>query len=282
MNWLTNFVRPKIRALIGNDVPDNLWDKCSKCGQMIFQKELKANFRVCPHCNNHMYLSVDERIEMLFDKGTFVEITNKRIVLDPLKFKDTKKYVDRLKQYKEKTKHNDSVVAGYGQIGGNKIVVLFFDFEFMGGSMGTYVGELFITAVDYAVKKGCAFMVVPCSGGARMQEGIFSLMQMPRTTVAVNKLNEAGLPYIVLLTNPTTGGVSASFAMLGDIHIAEPEAVIAFTGPRVIESTIREKLPDGFQRSEYLLKHGMVDMVVARKELKATLSNILSLLEQKR
>ena len=282
MNWLTNFVRPKIRALVGNDVPDNLWEKCPKCEQMIFRKELEANLQVCPHCDNHLRLNVNSRIKSLFDDGDFTKIKYKSSVNDPLKFKDSKRYSDRLKTARENTKENDAVVVGYGRIGGQKVVAVFFLFEFMGGSMGVAVGEALIAGAEYAVSKGYSFLVVPCSGGARMQEGIFSLMQMPRTVAAITRVKEAELPYIVLLTNPTTGGVSASFAMLGDIHIAEPGALIAFTGPRVIEGTIREKLPEGFQLSEYLLEHGMVDMVVHRKELKMKIANILSILTNKK
>ena len=282
MNWLTNFVRPKIRALVVNDVPDNLWEKCPKCEQMIFRKELEANLQVCPHCDNHLRLNVNSRIKSLFDDGDFTKIKYKSSVNDPLKFKDSKRYSDRLKTARENTKENDAVVVGYGRIGGQKVVAVFFLFEFMGGSMGVAVGEAIIAGAEYAVSKGYSFLVVPCSGGARMQEGIFSLMQMPRTVAAITRVKEAELPYIVLLTNPTTGGVSASFAMLGDIHIAEPGALIAFTGPRVIEGTIREKLPEGFQLSEYLLEHGMVDMVVHRKELKMKIANILSILTHKK
>lgn len=282
MNWLTNFVRPKIRALVRNDVPDNLWEKCPKCEQMIFRKELEANLQVCPHCDNHLRLNVNSRIKSLFDDGDFTKIKYKSSVNDPLKFKDSKRYSDRLKTARENTKENDAVVVGYGRIGGQKVVAVFFLFEFMGGSMGVAVGEAIIAGAEYAVSKGYSFLVVPCSGGARMQEGIFSLMQMPRTVAAITRVKEAELPYIVLLTNPTTGGVSASFAMLGDIHIAEPGALIAFTGPRVIEGTIREKLPEGFQLSEYLLEHGMVDMVVHRKELKMKIANILSILTHKK
>lgn len=282
MSWLTNFVRPKIRALVGNDVPENLWEKCPKCEQMLFHKELSLNLKVCPHCGNHIRLSIDERINLLFDNKEFTRIEYKSPLSDPLKFKDHKKYSDRIEDAKEKTNENDAVVIGYGKIGGNKTVAVIFQFEFMGGSMGTAVGEAFITAAEFAISKGYSFLVIPCSGGARMQEGIFSLMQMPRTIVAVKKIKEAELPYIVLLTNPTTGGVSASFAMLGDIHIAEPGALIAFTGPRVIQDTIREKLPDGFQQSEYLLDHGMVDMVVERKYLKERIANILSILTHKK
>ena len=282
MNWLTNFVRPKIRALVGNDVPDNLWEKCPKCEQMIFRKELEANLQVCPHCDNHMRLDVNSRIKNLFDDGDFTRIKYKFPINDPLKFKDSKKYSDRLKTARENTKENDAVIVGYGRIGGQKTVAVFFSFEFMGGSMGIAVGEAIIAGSEYAVSKGYSFLIVSCSGGARMQEGIFSLMQMPRTVAAITRVKEAELPYIVLLTNPTTGGVSASFAMLGDIHIAEPGALIAFTGPRVIEGTIREKLPEGFQLSEYLLEHGMVDMVVHRKELKVKIANILGILTHKK
>ncbi|MDR1236572.1 MAG: acetyl-CoA carboxylase, carboxyltransferase subunit beta [Holosporaceae bacterium] len=282
MNWLTNFVRPKIRALVGNNVPDNLWEKCPECEQMIFYKELTENLRVCPHCNNHLRWGVKERIENLFDSGEFTRIKYESRLQDPLKFKDNKRYADRLKSSREKTEEDDALIIGHGRIDGHKTVAVFFDFNFMGGSMGTAVGEAFISAADFAVSKGYSFLAIPCSGGARMQEGIFSLMQMPRTVVAVNKIKEAELPYLVLLTNPTTGGVSASFAMLGDIHIAEPGAVIAFTGQRVIEGTIREKLPAGFQKSEYLLEHGMVDMVVHRKDLKNTISKIIGILTHKK
>lgn len=282
MNWLTNFVRPKIRALVGNDVPENLWEKCPKCEQMIFHKELNSNLQVCPHCENHLKFSVADRIKNLFDDGEFTRIKYSNSVSDPLKFKDSKKYSDRLKSSREETKEKDAIVVGYGKIGGHKTVAVFFVFDFMGGSMGTAVGEGFIAGSEFAVAKGYSFLVVPCSGGARMQEGIFSLMQMPRTVAAVNRVKESELPYIVLLTNPTTGGVSASFAMLGDINIAEPGALIAFTGPRVIEGTIREKLPEGFQLSEYLFNHGMLDMVVHRKNLKESIARILSLLTHKK
>ncbi|MDR2794191.1 MAG: acetyl-CoA carboxylase, carboxyltransferase subunit beta [Holosporaceae bacterium] len=278
MNWLTNFVRPKIRALVGNDVPDNLWEKCPKCEQMIFRKELCANFNVCPHCDHHMKIDVADRISMLFDGGEFSKIPYYQCTSDPLKFKDTKKYSDRLRACRESCHENDAAVVGHGCVGGQKVVAALFSFDFMGGSMGMDVGEAIIAGAEYAIAKSYSFLLVPCSGGARMQEGIFSLMQMPRTVAAVNKVKKAKLPYIVLLTNPTTGGVSASFAMLGDIHIAEPGALIAFTGPRVIEATIHEKLPNGFQLSEYLMDHGMVDMVIHRKKLKETIAKILAIL----
>ncbi|MBE6447584.1 MAG: acetyl-CoA carboxylase carboxyltransferase subunit beta [Alphaproteobacteria bacterium] len=280
MNWLTNFVRPKIRALVGNDVPENLWTKCPKCEQMIFHSDLSSNLQVCPHCDYHFRLSVDDRIKNLFDNGEVTRIPYESRLNDPLKFKDSKRYVERLKLAKDKTREADAVSVVYGKIRGNKCVAVLFNFDFMGGSMGSAVGEGFIAGAEYALKKSCAFLVIPCSGGARMQEGIFSLMQMPRTVVASNKIKDAALPYVVILTNPTTGGVSASFAMLGDIHIAEPDALIAFSGPRVIQGTIHTKLPDGFQKSEYLLKHGMVDLVVKRKDLKDQLAKILSILTQ--
>ncbi|MDR2646314.1 MAG: acetyl-CoA carboxylase, carboxyltransferase subunit beta [Holosporaceae bacterium] len=282
MNWLTNFIRPKIRALVGTNVPDNLWEKCPQCEQMIFAKELDVHLRVCPHCGNHFKLGVKERIKNLFDSGEFTKIKYSAQFQDPLKFKDSKRYVDRLKSCREKTGEDDAIVIGYGRINGYKTVAVFFDFDFMGGSMGIAVGEGLIIGAELAIAKGYSFLAVPCSGGARMQEGIFSLMQMPRTVVAINGIKEAELPYIVLFTNPTTGGVSASFAMLGDIHIAEPGAIVAFTGSRVIEDTIREKLPDGFQKSEYLLEHGMIDMIVHRKDLKSTIARILGILTHKK
>jgi acetyl-CoA carboxylase carboxyl transferase subunit beta len=249
---------------------------------MIFAKELDVHLRVCPHCGNHFKFGVKERIKNLFDSGEFTKIKYPMQLQDPLKFKDSNRYVDRLKSYREKTGEDDAIVVGYGRISGYKTVAVFFDFNFMGGSMGTAVGEGFIAGAELAIAKGYSFLAVPCSGGARMQEGIFSLMQMPRTVVAVNGIKEAELPYIVLFTNPTTGGVSASFAMLGDIHIAEPGSVIAFTGSRVIEDTIREKLPDGFQKSEYLLEHGMIDMIVHRKDLKSTIARLLGFLTHKK
>ncbi|MDR2766165.1 MAG: acetyl-CoA carboxylase, carboxyltransferase subunit beta [Holosporaceae bacterium] len=278
MNWLTNFVRPKIRALVGNSVPDNLWEKCPNCEQMIFHKELSLNLRVCPHCDHHLKIAVADRIRTLFDDGEFTRIKYKSNLRDPLKFKDSKRYTDRLRSATETAAEVDALIVGHGRIGGNNVVAAFFDFSFMGGSMGVAVGEGFIAGAAFAVSNGHSFLAIPCSGGARMQEGIFSLMQMPRTVAAVNGLREAKVPYLVLLTDPTTGGVSASFAMLGDVHIAEPGALVAFTGPRVIEDTIHEKLPDGFQKSEYLLRHGMVDMIVHRKNLKEIIAKILSLL----
>lgn len=279
MSWLTNFVRPKIRALVKKtEVPDNLWDKCPSCGQMIFHRELEANLRVCPHCNHHLRIDVKRRLELLFDDGQYDRAELPRVELDPLKFRDRKRYVDRLKDSQSKTEEQDAIVVASGRIGGHRVVVAAFNFDFMGGSMGAAVGEGIVTAAEIAVKSSSAFIAIPASGGARMQEGILSLMQMPRSVIAVDRVKEAGLPYIVLLTDPTTGGVSASFAMLGDIHVSEPGAVIGFAGARVIEETIREKLPEGFQRAEYLLDHGIVDLVVARKDLPRELAKVIGLL----
>lgn len=279
MNWLTNFVRPKIQALMHkNEVPDNLWDKCDACEHMIFHRDLVENQHVCHHCQNHMRLDVQSRLELLFDNKTFIKSPLSKVLADPLKFKDTKKYTDRLKEYRQKTGRDDAIVIASGKISGQSAVVAAFDFSFMGGSMGMAVGEGLLTAADLAVNTNSALIVIPASGGARMQEGVLSLMQMPRTTIAVEKVREAGLPYLVLLTNPTTGGVSASFAMLGDITVSEPKAIIGFAGARVIEETIRQKLPEGFQRAEYLLDHGMIDMVIHRHKLPETLGRILGML----
>ncbi|WP_010297913.1 acetyl-CoA carboxylase, carboxyltransferase subunit beta [Candidatus Odyssella thessalonicensis] len=277
MNWLTNFVRPKIKALMRKEeVPDNLWTKCASCEHMLFHRDLADNLHVCHHCGYHIRISVSKRLEYLFDEGAFTKVAVPDVVTDPLKFKDTKKYTDRLKEYRSKTGNQDAVIIAYGQIGGKSAVVSAFDFSFMGGSMGMAVGEAILVASELAVKSRCALIVIPASGGARMQEGILSLMQMPRTIIAVEKVKRAGLPYVTLLTDPTTGGVSASFAMLGDVAIAEPGAIIGFAGARVIEETIRQKLPEGFQKAEYLLAHGMIDMVVPRKELNSKIGVLLS------
>jgi acetyl-CoA carboxylase carboxyl transferase subunit beta len=279
VNWLTNFVRPRIRALVQKtDVPDKLWTKCPKCGQMIFHRELETSLFVCPHCGHHMRLSAEQRLDMLFDDGQYHRIELPKTPVDPLRFRDRKRYSDRLKEAQAKTGLNDAIMVAHGRMGGLPAVVAAFAFEFQGGSMGLAVGEAIIAAAKLAVLQQAALIVVPASGGARMQEGILSLMQMPRTVIAVQQLREARLPYLVILTDPTTGGVSASFAMLGDIQIAEPGAVIGFAGARVIEETIKEKLPEGFQRAEYLLEHGMVDMVVPRRELRETVVRVLSLL----
>ncbi len=279
MSWLTNFVRPKIRALVRKtDVPENLWDKCPGCGQMIFHRDLEANLRVCPHCSHHMRIDVKKRLELLFDGGAYERAELPKVEFDPLKFRDRKRYSERLKEAQSKTAEQDAIIVASGPVGGLKVVVAAFNFDFMGGSMGAAVGEGLVVASDLAVKERAALIAIPASGGARMQEGILSLMQMPRTVIAVDRVKEAGLPFIVLLTDPTTGGVSASFAMLGDIHVSEPGAQIGFAGARVIEETIREKLPEGFQRAEYLLDHGIVDIVVARKDLPKELAKIIGLL----
>src|SRR3954447_12028406 len=281
MNWLTNYVLPKIRALTRKDVPDNLWQKCPSCEQMLFHRELTANLEVCRHCGHHFRIGSQARLQMLFDGGAFSKIELPRVASDPLRFRDRKRYTERLREGQAALgAGNDAVALAEGRIGGNAAVVAAFDFAFMGGSMGLAVGEALVAAARRAVEREAALIVVPASGGARMQEGILSLMQMPRTVLAADMVKEAGLPYIVLLTDPTTGGVSASFAMLGDITLAEPGAIIGFAGARVIEETIREKLPERFQRAEYLHEHGMVDQVVPRAELHATLARILGLLRE--
>jgi acetyl-CoA carboxylase carboxyl transferase subunit beta len=282
MNWLKNFVRPKIRALVRKDnVPDNLWHKCPSCEQMIFHRELTANLYVCTHCNHHMRVSAKDRLDMVFDPDSHQLVELPETIDDPLRFRDKKRYSDRLKETRGKIKATDAILVAHGKIGGVPAVVAAFDFRFMGGSMGVAVGEGIVTAARLAVLQEAPLIVFPSSGGARMQEGILSLMQMPRTTVAVEELRDAGLPYIVVLTDPTTGGVSASFAMLGDIAIAEPGAIIGFAGTRVIEDTIHETLPEGFQRAEYLFEHGMIDMVVHRRDMRAMLTRILDLLRNR-
>jgi len=279
MNWLTNFVRPKLRQLVGQkDVPEYQWDKCPGCGQIIFQRDRVKELRVCQQCGHHKRLPARQRFDMLFDGGLYDLSDLPKTISDPLKFRDSKKYIDRLKDARARTGALDALGVALGKMGGEDAVVAAFEFDFMGGSMGIAVGEGLLTAARLAVAHQAPFIVVPSSGGARMQEGALSLMQMARTTIAVEEVRAAGLPYIVVLTDPTTGGVSASFAMLGDITIAEPGAVIGFAGARVIEQTIREKLPEGFQRAEYLLEHGMVDMVVHRHDLRRTLIRVLALL----
>ncbi len=279
MNWLKNWVRPKLRELVGQkEIPENLWHKCPSCEQMIFHRDRAANLRVCPHCGHHMRLNADERLAMLFDNGEYQTIELPEAPNDPLKFRDRKRYAERLKEARAKSGAAHALSVAHGKMGGMNVVVAAFNFEFMGGSMGVAVGEGLLAASRLAVVQDAPLIIVPSSGGARMQEGILSLIQMARTTIAVDEVREAGLPYIVILTDPTTGGVSASFAMLGDIAIAEPGAVIGFAGARVIEQTIRAKLPEGFQRAEYLLDHGMVDMVVERHKLRDTLIRILDLL----
>ncbi len=282
MNWLKNFVRPKLQKLVGNrDAPENLWHKCPECQQMIFHRDLEKNLHVCQHCGHHMRLSAPRRLAMLFDEGEYQTVEIPPTPDDPLNFRDQRKYTERLKDSRDKSDHQDALIVAHGKMGGTGVVVAALDFGFMGGSMGMAVGEGLLTAARLAVVQETALVVVSSSGGARMQEGILSLMQMTRTTIAIEELRDAGLPYIVVLSDPTTGGVSASFAMLGDIAIAEPGAVIGFAGARVIEQTIRETLPEGFQRAEYLLDHGMVDIVTPRAELRDTLVKILSLLMNK-
>ena len=282
MNWISNYVRPKIRALVKkSEVPDNLWEKCPDCGQMIFHRELESSLRVCPHCSYHMRLGAKARLAMLFDDGKYGRAELPAIAPDPLKFRDRKRYGERLREAHAKTGEQDAIIVAHGEMDGHPAVVAAFNFDFMGGSMGVAVGEGILAAARLAVERTAPLIVVPSSGGARMQEGILSLMQMPRSVIAVELVKEAGLPYIVLLTDPTTGGVSAYFAMLGDIAIAEPGAVIGFAGARVIEETIRETLPEGFQRAEYLLEHGMVDMVVQRRDLRDILIRVLALLRDK-
>jgi len=280
MNWLKDFVRPKLKELVGGgkDIPDNMWHQCPSCEQMIFHRDLEANEHVCQHCGHHMRITVKRRLELMFDGGEYLTVDYETGVVDPLKFKDLKKYTDRIKDYQSKTNEKDALIVAHGKMGGQNVVVAAFNFAYMGGSMGVGVGEGIVTASKLAQVQDAALIIVPASGGARMQEGILSLMQMARTTIAVNEVKEKGLPYIVVLTDPTTGGVSASFAMLGDIQIAEPGCTIGFAGRRVIEQTIREQLPDGFQSAEYLLEHGMIDMVVERKEMRSTLIRLLSLL----
>jgi len=280
MSWLTNFVRPKLRALIKkSDSPNNLWIKCNSCGQMVYHKDLFETMNVCPNCDHHMKMTARQRIEWILDEGTIKELNVPEINIDPLKFRDSKRYLDRLKDAKSKTDSQDAIIMASGQIGGNSAMVVALDFNFMGGSMGSAVGEGFLEATKEAVNLNIPLVIFTSSGGARMQEGIFSLMQLPKTVVGVNKLKEKNIPYIVVLTDPTTGGVSASFAMLGDVTFAEPGALIGFAGPRVIQSTVKETLPEGFQTAEYLLEHGMIDDVIPRKNLKAAISNTIFLLQ---
>ena len=283
MNWINNVVRPKIRGLWQKrEMPENLWVKCPETGQMVFHRDLEANQFVVPGSGYHMRIGAEARLKGLFDGGKFEVVPIPDVAVDPLKFRDQKRYSDRLKEARAKTGMSDAMLTGVGTLDGLSIVAAVQDFSFMGGSLGMAAGEAIIAGMSKAVELKIPYILFVSSGGARMQEGILSLMQMPRTTVAVQRLREAKLPYIVVLTNPTTGGVTASYAMLGDIHIAEPGALIGFAGPRVIEQTIREKLPDGFQRSEYLLAHGMIDMVVHRHEIRETLSKLCSLLVTER
>ena len=274
MNWVSEVVRPKIKTLFKRETPENLWVKCPDTGQMVFQKDVEANHWVIPGSEHHLRVNSTQRLKMMFDGGTWLDVALPEAAADPLRFRDEKRYSDRLKDARAKTGLRDAFKVGFGRVESSPAVIAVQDFEFMGGSLGMQAGEAFLKGAETALDKRTPFILFAASGGARMQEGIFSLMQMPRTTVAIRRLNEALLPYIVVLTNPTTGGVTASYAMLGDIHLAEPGALIGFAGPRVIEQTIREKLPPGFQRSEYLKAHGMVDAVVHRRDLKPTVARL--------
>ncbi|MGI6244245.1 MAG: acetyl-CoA carboxylase, carboxyltransferase subunit beta [Pseudochelatococcus sp.] len=274
MNWISDVVRPKIKTLFRREVPENLWIKCPETGQMVFHKDVEANLNVIPGSNYHMRLGAAERLKITFDDGLWEDIPLPEAAQDPLKFRDEKRYTDRIRDARSKTGLADAIRVGVGAIEGSPVTVAVQDINFIGGSLGMAAAEAFIQGARTAIERATPFVIFTASGGARMQEGILSLMQMPRTTILVDRLREARLPYIVVLTNPTTGGVTASYAMLGDVQIAEPGALIGFAGPRVIEQTIREKLPEGFQRSEYLYEHGMVDMVVHRHELKATIARL--------
>ncbi len=277
MSWLDR-VRKKIPFIARRESPDNLWHKCPSCQQMIFAREYEENLSVCPKCGHHGRIGPDARFDQLFDNGVYTPLPSPQVREDPLKFRDTKRYSDRIKDARSKTGEQDALINARGTIEGFRAVVGVQDFAFMGGSMGLAVGAAFVAGVQAAIADKCPYIIFTAAGGARMQEGILSLMQMPRTTVAIAQLREAGLPYIVVMTDPTTGGVTASYAMLGDIQISEPGALIGFAGQRVIEQTIREKLPEGFQRAEYLLDHGMLDMVVTRHNLRAELARLIDYL----
>jgi acetyl-CoA carboxylase carboxyl transferase subunit beta len=279
MNWISNVVRPKIRNFLNRrDSPENLWIKCPETGQLVFFKDVESNHFVIPSSNYHMRMGATARLKSIFDDSTWEDIAVPSVATDPLKFRDERRYADRLKDARTKTGLADAVKVGVGTLDGLPVVVGVQDFDFMGGSLGMAAGEAVVAGLETAAKRGTPFIMFAASGGARMQEGILSLMQLPRTTVAVEMLRDVNKPYIVVLTNPTTGGVTASYAMLGDVHIAEPGALIGFAGPRVIEQTIREKLPEGFQKSEYLRDHGMVDMVVHRHELRRKLASLCRIL----
>ncbi len=279
MNWISNYVRPTINSLFSRrEVPENLWTKCDSCGTMLFHRELSENLNVCTNCGHHMQITARDRLMTLFDGGVFVEVDIPEPVADPLSFRDQKKYTDRIKDARKKTGEQEAMLVAEGDMGRTKVVIAVQDFSFMGGSMSIFVGNAIIAAAERAMKLKCPLILFSAAGGARMQEGILGLMQMPRTTIAVQMLKEAGLPYIVVLTHPTTGGVTASYAMLGDVQIAEPNALIGFAGARVIEQTIGEKLPAGFQRAEYLLDHGMLDRVTKRADMKDELVTIARML----
>ena len=279
MNWISDYMPPKIKSFFQRrEMPENLWAKCDACGQMIFHRELSENLNVCPNCNHHMAIAPRMRFRSLFDGGIFTEIKVPDPLADPLNFRDEKRYTDRMREARRKTGEHEAMLVARGQLHRVETVVAAQDFAFMAGSMGQYVGNAMLAAAETSVEARAPLVAFTTAGGARMQEGILSLMQMPRTTIAVEMLREAGLPFLVVLTNPTTGGVTASYAMLGDVHLAEPDALICFAGPRVIEQTIRETLPEGFQRSEYLLDHGMIDRVVQRRDLREEIGTILRLL----
>ncbi|QTL03031.1 acetyl-CoA carboxylase carboxyltransferase subunit beta [Aquabacter sp. L1I39] len=279
MNWISNVVRPKIRDFLARrEVPENLWVKCPETGQMVFHKDLEANLFVIPGSGYHMRMDATTRLKTTFDDAAYEEVALPEVPTDPLKFRDERRYADRLKDARTKTGMTDAVKVATGMLEGLPVTIAVQDFNFMGGSLGMAAGEAVVTGLETAARKGTPFIIFAASGGARMQEGILSLMQMPRTTVAIQELREAKKPYIVVLTNPTTGGVTASYAMLGDVQIAEPGALVGFAGPRVIEQTIREKLPDGFQRAEYLREHGMIDMVVHRHQMRETLGRLCRIL----
>ena len=279
MNWISDWALPKIQGLFKRESPENLWHNCPACQQMIFHRDLEKALRVCSHCGHHMRLGAAQRLEATLDPG-FSRIELPKAPADPLRFRDQRRYADRLRESQTKTSMDDAVAVAHGTINGRRAVVAAFEFAFMGGSMGAGVGEAIVTAAKLAVLQNAPLIVFTASGGARMQEGAISLMQMPRTVIATRMVKEAGLPFITVLCDPTTGGVTASFAMLGDIQIAEPGAMIGFAGARVIEQTVREKLPEGFQRAEYLLEHGILDMVVKRGEMRETLARVISLLRE--
>ena len=279
MNWITNLVRPKIGGILGRkDMPENLWIKCPETGEMVFHKDLDANMGVIPNSGYHTRISAKERLDNFFDEGEYETLEVPKVAQDPLKFRDKSRYTDKLKEARKKTGLVDSIIAAKGKVEELDMIAVIHEMQFIGGSLGMAAGEMILTAMELAAETKTPLVLFAASGGARMQEGILSLMQLPRTTVGVQRMKDAGVPYIVVLTNPTTGGVSASYAMLGDVHIAEPGAVIGFAGRRVIEGTIREKLPEDFQTSEYMLEHGMIDMIVSRLEMKATIARIIRLL----
>jgi acetyl-CoA carboxylase carboxyl transferase subunit beta len=279
MNWISEWALPKIKTLFGGprEVPDNLWHKCPACEQMIFHRDLERALHVCPHCGHHLRIGAKQRLDITFDPG-WQRIELPKAPMDPLRFRDQRRYADRLKEAQARAGQEDAVMVAHGAIEGHRAVIAAFEFSFLGGSMGAGVGEALVTAAKLAVLQDAPLIVFTASGGARMQEGAISLMQMPRTVIATRMVKEAGLPFIVVLCDPTTGGVTASFAMLGDLQLAEPGALIGFAGARVIEQTVREKLPEGFQRAEYLLEHGILDMVVRRSEMRATLARLIGLL----